>query len=226
MENIVRRILREIFTEVIKTNHYSDRAEVGGRLSDKKYSTFTEEPQEVKDIVNRNLDYLQDIEFPEDIEVGILAFRGGKTYKYRKPGEESVGKNIWVIIRGNKMTTLMFSNADTSFGSDSQHKTRTDYQINLAKLKDYIDKEKGGDKNLTSEDIKNIFSPKIVSNEPREKDNNIIILGGVKYVVDKEGEKIFKKNNPTQTFDLLDFVAELQPTDQEKIYNLLEAYES
>ena len=73
MENIVRRILREIFTEVIKTNHYSDRAEVGGRLSDKKYSTFTEEPQEVKDIVNRNLDYLQDIEFPEDIEVGILA---------------------------------------------------------------------------------------------------------------------------------------------------------
>jgi hypothetical protein len=62
---------------------------------------------------------------------------------------------------------------------------------------------------------------------PTEKeDSNIINLGGVKYIVDKDSEKIFKKNNPSQSFELLDFVSELNPTDQEKIYNLLEAYES
>lgn len=225
MENIVRKILREIFTEVLKTNHYSERAEVGGRLSDVEYSTFAKESDGIKANVYRNLDYLQDIEFPEDISVGILAFRSKHPYAYRKPTEESFGKNIWVVIRGNVMTTLMFSNADAPTGSDSQHKTRTDYQINLAKLKDYIDKEKGGDKNLTPEDIKTIFEPEVVATKDKE-DSNIISLGGVKYVIDRDNEKIFKKNNPSQSFELLDFVSELQPTDQERIYNLLEAYES
>jgi hypothetical protein len=225
MENLIRKILREIFTEVVATDHYAERAEVGGRLSDSKYSTFEKESKSIKDVVYRNLDYLQDIEFPEDISVGVLVYRSKTSYSYRKPGAESFGKNIWVVIRGNKMTTLMFSNADTSVGSDTQHKTRTDYQINLSKLKDYIDKEKGGDKNLTPEDIKTIFEPEVVA--PTEKeDSNIINLGGVKYIVDKDSEKIFKKNNPSQSFELLDFVSELNPTDQEKIYNLLEAYES
>jgi hypothetical protein len=225
MENLIRKILREIFTEVIKSNHYADRAEVGGRLSDSEYSTFEKEPDSIKDVVYRNLDYLQDIEFPEDISVGVLVYRSKTPYSYRKPGAESFGKNIWVVVRGNNMTTLMFSNADTSTGSDSQHKTRTDYQINLAKLKDYIDKEKNGDKNLTPEDIKTIFEPEVVA--PTEKvDSNVVNFGGVKYVVDKDNGIIFKKNSPTQTFDLLSFAAELPTADQEKIYNLLEAYES
>lgn len=225
MENLIRKILREIFTEVIKSNHYADRAEVGGRLSDSEYSTFEKEPDSIKDVVYRNLDYLQGIEFPEDISVGVLVYRSKTPYSYRKPGAESFGKNIWVVVRGNNMTTLMFSNADTSTGSDSQHKTRTDYQINLAKLKDYIDKEKNGDKNLTPEDIKKIFEPEVVA--PTEKvDSNVVNFGGVKYVVDKDNGIIFKKNSPTQTFDLLSFAAELPTADQEKIYNLLEAYES
>lgn len=225
MENLIRKILREIFTEVIKSNHYADRAEVGGRLSDSEYSTFEKEPDSIKDVVYRNLDYLQGIEFPEDISVGVLVYRSKTPYSYRKPGAESFGKNIWVVVRGNNMTTLMFSNADTSTGSDSQHKTRTDYQINLAKLKDYIDKEKNGDKNLTPEDIKKIFEPEVVA--PTEKvDSNVVNFGGVKYVVDKDNGIIFKKNSPNQTFDLLSFAAELPPIDQEKIYNLLEAYES
>jgi hypothetical protein len=224
MENIIRKILREIFIEVVKTNHYSERAEVGGRLSDAEYSTFVKEPDSVKSTVYRNLDYLEDVEFPENISVGVLAFRGKHPYAYIKPDARSFGKNIWVVIRNNVMTTLMFSNADTSTGFDSQHKTRTDYQINLTKLKNYIDKEKGGDKNLTPEDIKAIFAPEITTKDKEE--SNVINLGGVKYVIDKENEKIFKKNNPSQTFELLDFVSELEPTDQEKIYNLLEAYES
>lgn len=225
MENLIRKILREIFTEVIKSNHYADRAEVEGRLSDSEYSTFEKEPDSIKDVVYRNLDYLQGIEFPEDISVGVLVYRSKTPYSYRKPGAESFGKNIWVVVRGNNMTTLMFSNADTSTGSDSQHKTRTDYQINLAKLKDYIDKEKNGDKNLTPEDIKKIFEPEVVA--PTEKvDSNVVNFGGVKYVVDKDNGIIFKKNSPTQTFDLLSFAAELPTADQEKIYNLLEAYES
>jgi hypothetical protein len=200
MENLIRKILREIFTEVIKTQHYKDRAEVGGRLSDSEYSTFEKEPDSTKETVYRNLDYLQDVEFPEDIDVAVLAFRGKNSYSYRKPGAESFGKNIWVVIRGNLMTTLMFSNADASVGSDSQHKTRTDYQINLVKLKDYIDKEKGGDKNLTPEDIKKIFEPEVVA--PEEKgESNIINLGGVKYIVDKDNSVIFKKNNPSNYND-------------------------
>jgi len=223
MENLIRKILREIFTEVIKTNHYRQRAEVGGRLTDSKHSSFVKEPESIQNVVYRNLDYLQDIEFPKDISVGVLVFRGKNSYSYRNPGSESFGKNIWVVVRGNEMTTLMFSNADTSIGSDKKHKTRTNYQINLAKLKDYIDKEKGGDKNLTSEDIKIIFGPEVV--EPTEKDGNIVVLGGVKYVIDRDSEKIFKKNNPSQSFELLDFVSELNPNDQEKIYSLLEADE-
>jgi hypothetical protein len=224
MENLIRKILREIFTEVIATQHYRDRAEVGGRLSDSKYSTFEKEPDSTKETVYRNLDYLQDIEFPEDISVGVLAFRGKKPYAYTKPGAPSFGRNIWVVVRGNLMTTLMFSNADASVGSDSKHKTRTNYQINLVKLKDYIDKEKGGDKNLTPEDIETIFQPEVITKDKEE--SNVINLGGVKYVVDRDNEKIFKKNNPSQSFELLDFVSELEPTDQERIYNLLEAYES
>jgi hypothetical protein len=121
----------------------------------------------------------------------------------------------------------MFSNADTSISSDSQHKTRTDYQINLNQLKNYIDKEKGGDKNLTLEDIDNIFKPKVVTkSNSEEKEANVVNIKGVKYVVDADNEKIFKKNNPSQSFELLDFVTELNPIDQEKIYNLMEAYGS
>ena len=222
MENIVRKILREIFTEAIATEHYRNRAEVGGRLSDSEYSTFVKEPNSTKDVVYRNLDYLQDIEFPEDISVGVLAFRGKKSYAYTKPKAESFGRNIWVVVRENEMKTLMFSNADTITGKE---KIRTNYAINLVKLRDYIEKEKGGDKNLTPEDIMTIFAPEVVA--PEEKgESNIINLGGVKYIVDKDNSVIFKKNNPTQTFDLLDFAAELEPNDQERIYSLLEAYES
>jgi hypothetical protein len=227
MENLIRKILREIFTEVVKTKHYSDRAEVGGRLTDSKYSTFEKETDNVKKIVYKNLDYLENVEFPEENSVGVLIFRSKKPFYYTKPGEESFGQNIWVIIRNNTITTLMFSNADTSVGIDSQHKTRTDYQINITKLKDYIDKEKEGDTNLTPEDIDNIFKPKVVKqSDSEEKESNVVKVKGVNYVVDRDNEKIFKKNNPSQTFELLDFVSELDPTDQEKIYNLLEAYES
>jgi hypothetical protein len=225
MENVIRKILREIFTEALQTVHYNDRAEVGGRLSDSEYSTFTNETQDIKKIVNGNLEYLQDVQFPPEVSVGVLVYRSRKPYSYRKPGEESFGKNIWVVVRENYMTTLMFSNADTSISSDSQHKTRTDYQINLNQLKNYIDKEKGGDKNLTLEDIDNIFKPKVVTkSNSEEKETNVVNIKGVKYVVDAGNEKIFKKNNPSQSFELLDFVTELNPIDQEKIYNLMEAY--
>jgi hypothetical protein len=226
MENLIRKILREIFTEVVKTNHYADRAEVGGRLSDSEYSTFEKEPDSIKEIVYGNLEYLKDVEFPKEISVGVLVFRSKKEYMYTKPGEKSTGRNIWVVIRENTMTTLMFSNADTLTGTDSQHKTRTDYQINITKLKEYIDKEKEGDKNLTVGDVNKIVKPEVVVTKEKEVDSNIVNFGGVKYVVDKDNGIIFKKNSPTQTFDLLSFAAELPTADQEKIYNLLEAYES
>lgn len=226
MENLIRKILREIFTEVVKTNHYADRAEVGGRLSDSEYSTFEKEPDSIKEIVYGNLEYLKDVEFPKEISVGVLVFRSKKEYMYTKPGEKSTGRNIWVVIRENTMTTLMFSNADTLTGTDSQHKTRTDYQINITKLKEYIDKEKEGDKNLTVGDVNKIVKPEVVVTKEKEVDSNVVNFGGVKYVVDKDNGIIFKKNSPTQTFDLLSFAAELPTADQEKIYNLLEAYES
>ena len=95
----------------------------------------------------------------------------------------------------------------------------------MAKLRDYIEKEKGGDKNLTLEDIMIIFAPEVVDSTEKV-DSNVVNFGGVKYVVDKDNGIIFKKNSPTQTFDLLSFAAELPTADQEKIYNLLEAYES
>ena len=222
MENLIRKILREIFTEAISTQHYRDRSEVGGRLSDAEYSTFEKEPNSIKDVVYRNLDYLQDIEFPEDISVSVLVYRSKTSYSYTKPRAESFGRNIWVVVRENEMKTLMFSNAETITGKE---KIRTKYAINLAKLRDYIEKEKGGDKNLTLEDIMIIFAPEVVA--PTEKvDSNVVNFGGVKYVVDKDNGIIFKKNSPTQTFDLLSFAAELPTADQEKIYNLLEAYES
>lgn len=221
MENIIRKILREIFTEAISTEHYRERAEVGGRLSDAEYSTFMKEPDSVKTTVYKNLDYLQDIEFPEDISVGVLAFRGNHPYAYTKEGAKSFGKNIWVVVRENEMKTLMFSNADIITGKE---KIRTNYVINLVKLRDYIEKEKGGDKNLTPEDIMTIFAPEIVA--PEEKgESNVVNLGGVKYVVDKDNSVIFKKNNPSQKFDLLDFALSLEPTNQKKIYSLLEADE-
>lgn len=226
MENLIRKILREIFTEVIKSNHYADRAEVEGRLSDSEYSTFEKEPDSIKEIVYGNLEYLKDIEFPKEISVGVLVFRSKKEYMYTKPGEKSTGRNIWVVIRENTMTTLMFSNADTLTGTDSQHKTRTDYQINITKLKEYIDKEKEGDRNLTIGDVNKIVKPEVVVTKEKEVDSNVVNFGGVKYVVDKDNGIIFKKNSPTQTFDLLSFAAELPTADQEKIYNLLEAYES
>ena len=225
MESKIRKIIREIFSEALSTIHFVDRSEGGGRLNS-EYSTFRSET--LREQIYKDISFLERIEFPTTVSIGMLMFKGKEVYRFTEPGNESTGRNVWIVIRGNELVTLMFSNAEVpSEGVDSEHKTRTDYQLNFHRLKNYILKDKGGDMNITIEDLDFLTSPKeVYSDAPspiKDKIDNVIRINGVNWVIDKEKEKIFKKNNPSQEFELLDFIEDLNPQAQSQIYDLLES---
>ena len=135
-----------------------------------------------------NIDYLSEITFPGQDNIGILLFNKGNKYVYHKvlnngKIEHSEGKYIWVIIKGNDLETIVFG--------DSNYKPGTSkFYLDIDILRYYIEEKKKGDKNLNDKDIKILYNKQvnkiIDKKEISKKEEFVINIGGVNWIIDSK----------------------------------------
>ena len=210
----LRKSIRKLIFEALDTPHFKER--VYDRLESDNTS-FAKEKSLIKDIIYKDIQFLKKVNFPGQDNIGILLFKGPNNYRYEKQvdgkTEISSGSFVWVVIRANDLETIVFG--------DHQYIPRnTQIQLNINKLKSYIEQKKGMDFNLTDKDLKYIqsWNPDI-KNEPKEKSTNEVILNinGIKYIFDKEKKVIYKKNNPLEKSKIDDVFDSLSEKNQEEI---------
>jgi restriction endonuclease Mrr len=109
-----------------------------------------------------------------------------------------------------------------SFGDSTYKPKNTQIHLNIDRLKDYIEKDKGGDFNLTEKDLKRLATATPVKQPVQEKPVlPTVNVNGVQWVIDSATEKAYKKNNPSVVMDLMSFMDTVDPQTQEKIMSLI-----
>ena len=217
----LRLVIRSLMVEAVKTEHFKER--IIDRL-DSEYSTFSKEKDIIRKRVFDNIEYLSEVTFPGQENIGIMLFNKGNNYIYHKvlsngKIEHSEGRYIWIIIKGNDLETVVFG--------DMNYKPSTSkIYLDMDILKYYIEEKKKGDKNLNEKDISDLYNKKvnkiIDKKEIPKKEENVINIGGVNWIIDKENDVMFKKNNPIQKFKIDDVFNSFDEKTQEKLLNLME----
>ena len=217
MNNSLRQLLREslneiylfqqssIIIEAYAKQHFIDR--VHNRVLS-NYSSISKDEELEKLIIN-NLELLKKINFPGQDNIAVEIFSSLKQHYYKKPVgydyEQSKGNKIWVIIRGNDLETIIFSNSKPQ---------NTQIYLSIDRLKNYINNVKNGDFNLTEEDLIKLQSPNLLNPtfKPKKKLENIHIvnINGVKHIIDTEKEMIYQKNKPDQKYNIFDYIENLK----------------
>ena len=214
--NDLRKIIRDFIFEALDKQHFRDR--VHDRL-ESEHTTFKGEKEDVKKKIMNDIAFLKKVNFPGQDNIGILLFKGANNYVYQQEVggklERSAGNFVWVVIRANDLETIVFG--------DYQYVPRnTQIQLNIDKLKKYIEQRKNMDFNLTEKDLRVIqtWNPDF---KPQQKVNDDVILniGGVKYAVDKERKELYKKNNPKERVDIASVFESLPEADQERVFDYL-----
>ncbi len=219
IRKLISKIISEAITESVLTKHAKQR--IYDRINS-EYSTFSHEDENIKEIVKNNINFLEKVDFPGQDNIGVMLFKGPHEYIYRKQTdrktEQSKGNYIWVIIRGNDIETIVFG------GIDYKPKN-TQLVLTFKKLKNYIENTKNRNFNLTNNDISQLKSPRKIQQKKQKQhidDNHpIIIINGVKYVIDIDKSLIYKKNDQNKKYNLFDFIELLDAKTQDLIYQLL-----
>ncbi len=214
----LRKEIRNILKEAIVTRHFTDR--MFDRLGS-DYTTFRHEKQEIKDRVQSAIEFIKNVNFPGQDNIGILLMKSPNKYVYHKEldgkTEHSEGSFVWAVIRANDMETIVFG--------DSSYKPRnTQIHLTIDRLKNYIIDEKGGDFKLSEKDLRKLVASATPKSEPKPEMGPklpIINIKGTKYVLDSKAGIIYKKNNPAATIDLYQFMDTVDPETQEAILNLI-----
>lgn len=215
---LIKSKFRIALLEVETSKHFFDRIEqrIYG-LSDDLSSN------EMRGILH-NLNLLKDYTFPS----GSFAIRIGRFkpnpesdlyvsvgndnrgyYQIIDDGvlSDSTGNEIWAVVRDNKVTTVMLRKSiqtkDISHNND-----RMDVDNSIYNLSKFINKRE-----------------KEIQKTKKPKDKGIILnLSGVKWKVDIDKGKIYKKNKPEVMRDLYDFIDKLDKPSQEKILSYVQKY--
>jgi hypothetical protein len=152
----------------------------------------------------------------------VLIFNSTTRYVYHKtlPDgkiEHSEGNFIWLIILANDLETIVFGNKDYRPGGPQYH-------FRIQELKKYIAENKGGNKTIDRNDLIALTSkkPTAKASEVEKKEIPVINIDGVKWVIDKEKNIMFKKNNPNQISNIDDMFDKLSEKAQEQLLNLME----
>ncbi len=212
----LRVYIRNVIKEAIATSHFKER--MFDRL-ESEFTNFKSEKPEIQNRVKSMIDFLNKVNFPGQDNIGVLLMKGPSKYVYHQEiggkTEHSEGSFVWAVIRANDMETIVFG--------DSAYKPKnTQIHLNIERLKDYIEKDKGGDFNLTDKDLKRLTTATQVKQPVQEKPTlPTVNVNGVQWVIDSATEKAYKKNNPSVLMDLMSFMDTVDPQTQEKIMSLI-----
>lgn len=214
----LRKEIRKILEEAMETNHFRER--MFDRLNS-EYTTFRLEKPELKNRVKEAIDFVKQVNFPGQDNIGILLMKSPNKYIYHREvmgkTEHSEGSFVWAVVRANDMETIVFG--------DSAYKPRnTQIHLTIDRLKNYILQDKDGDFNLTEKDLRKLVSPApkpVGSSVASEPGLPIININGTRYVVDVKGGIVYKKNSPNATMDLYKFIDTVDPETQEMILSLV-----
>lgn len=203
LNETVNRILQisGVINEVVKTPHFIQR--MGDRLSSHN-STFTTEKEEIRSLVMGHIETLSRISFPGQDNIGVMIFRGPRPYVYHAEvdgkTEHSEGNFIWVVIRANDMETVVFG--------DSSYKPRnTQLHFTLSRMVDFISQVKHGDSRLTERDLVHLktWNPQqAVQQKPSTPAPIMVVIDGVKWLVDVASQMLVQKNNPNKKMNIND----------------------
>jgi hypothetical protein len=204
----LRKIIRESIESVLemreKITHFQDR--IDDRLLG-DYTTFTSADPKTKKSVFDDIAYLRSIDFDEKniktYNIGMFT-EVPNVYVYHNPTqldkktgrpEHSEGKNIWYIIRGDELNTVVL-------GHRGYKPADTQYFIEVSELKKYLDSK--GRRKITDSDIRVLTAPDVeIIQRIKDKEINI---DGVKWAFDREKQELYKKNKPSIRYDVWDLL--------------------
>lgn len=214
---LLRNNIRKIIKEAFQKEHFKDR--VYDRLLG-NFTNFTNEKEEIKKRFFDDIQFVTDINFLDQTNIGINLGKGSIYYKYDKTSidksEFSEGGFVWLILRANELETIVF-------GNHSYKPKNTQFIININTLKEYIQNNKKGKKEISEKDLKIMSDSKIkkVDSETVET-MPVLNVKGVKYVYDKDKEIVYQKNKPENKENIFDFIEKLDKEEQKKLYSILE----
>lgn len=231
---ILRKIIREI-VEAVETEHSVERELQ--RLSVDEFTVGYETqkgqyqkvgtynlPTETKYSMKINMDKLKTINFPERARFGVLLLKaqinpGLVNYFSSELKSESTGKKL-IFVGIGETSTREGTNGDLLYAI-----IENDFINTLFWKKSYLPKETIKHQLSVDRIFDNIdsisFSEKKQTPDQPAKQENIIVFDGVKWVVDKDKNILYKKNNPQAQISI-EKAFEIMPEDiQEKILNFL-----
>lgn len=208
----LRLEIRRILEEALATKHFKER--MYDRL-ESDATNFRAEKPEVKQRVKSAIEFIEQVNFPGQDNIGILLMKGPNKYVYHQvvdgKTEHSEGSFVWAVVRANDMETIVF-------GDSVYRPKNTQIHLNIDRLRNYVMEDKGGDFNLTEKDLKRLLSPVAAKPaEPAKEQLPVVIVDGIKYVVDVKNESIYKKNNPREVSKIWDVISNFDEAAQEAI---------
>lgn len=181
-------------------------------------------PFKIKEVVYFNLDKIEATDFSKNKDFAVMLgkFRPNpeselfvkddrgrgyyriNTHEPNSVIKDSTGDEFWMIIRGNVIHTFFLRKSwqtkDPTLNAD---KLRVNYSFkNVESAIDTLGKQKGP-------------APE------KKKEEPIVNIDGVKWMINPKDETIFKKNKPKVSYKLDDIMDKLDEPTQEKILSLL-----
>lgn len=217
--NTIRSIVRKYLLESIATSHFKER--MRDRLvSD--YTNFKEEKPEIKRRIYDDIEFLETIQFPGQHNIGVLLGTGSVEYIYHQEvngaTEHSQGRYIWVVLRANELETIVFGNRDYL-------PRNTQYHLRIERIKEFIEEENNGERNLTDKALRKLLSPKQQSTSSSRKvpvgfeNLPVVELLGKEWFVDEKNQQIVYTKNIKKTMSLDDALEQLPEEEAEKIFD-------
>lgn len=186
----LRSIIRSVIMEARALPHFKDR--VRERLYDPERIT----PAFNTKYVDEALRLLEKVNFPGQSNVAVNIFRSGVVYTafVSDKNVPTKGNNIWVIVRGNELENVVFTN-------DNSVPQNTQYQMTIGRIQSIVNSRNSYD--LTYEDLENRPRPLATRKRGPEIDLPTVMIKGQKWYADSENDRfIFVKNvNKVLTFD-------------------------
>ncbi len=136
IRTIVRGLIQEIFNEAEETAHYIDR--VAGRLKSMyTYPTFN------YSTIADSIEIIKKTRFPKGFSYAIKVRKFPEseetTFNFVDPltNNESVGNEVWAVIRNNNLTSIMFRNSSQG----KFVKTPVDIYLDMSTVKNNYDNQ-------------------------------------------------------------------------------------
>jgi hypothetical protein len=218
MVTLIKKLLREHLAEAEfdKSGHSVER--IKQRIASIPDSDLS---FNVKEVIFYNLDKIQNTDFstkktftimlgkfkPDPNSNLYVTDEKGRGYyriwtdEVNSEIKDSTGDEFWMIIRNNIIQTVFLRKSWQTQNADlNSEKLRVDYTFkNVDQAISQLGKKLGKEESI----------------EP------IVIINGVKWVVDSKNETMYKKNKPTEIHNISDVLDQVDEPTQEKILSFL-----